>query len=259
MKNFMRPWVLFFVMSTVFLGCKNEDNEPEIDPTAENKKQLGTSAEDLLKNSPYPTLTIELAFNPLQRPQQASLDAFKSFILERVNKTGGVRFVETIIPLQEGAPFTIDEIRDIEDNVRTQFTSDNNIAVFVFFSNGISNNDTPTRVTLGTAYRNTSMVIFEATLQGLSNGDTGFLTNLEIATLNHEFGHLLGLTNIQNDDIHQSHEDPQNARHCLVEDCIMYFDAVDIERSSLRTLFGRGPVPQLDPLCIEDLRAKGGK
>lgn len=262
MKFFYRGLLLILLVFMIVLSCKNDDDAPieEIDLNEENKKPLGTSSRDLLSNSTYTSLTVELAYTNTYQPIDSSLVAFKNFINSRVNKSMGVNFVETVVEQQPNDPFTIDEIRTIEDNIRTQFTEGDNIAVFVFFSNGSSQNDTQTRVTLGTAYRNTSMVIFERTLQVIAEGDLDFLQNLETATLNHEFGHLLGLTNIQGDDIHTDHEDRENTKHCKIEDCLMFFDAININRSSVRQFANRGgSIPVLDPLCIEDLQAKGGK
>ena len=77
----------------------------------------------------------------------------------------------------------------------------------------------------------------------------------------------LGLVNIQNDDIHNStntvHEDPNSNRHCVVENCLMYFQTSTTTIPKMETFFkkmaNRKAVPSLDPLCISDLQAKGGK
>ena len=175
-----------------------------------------------------------------------------------MNKPGGITITETRIPEAEGSPFTTEELNAIEDENRTVYTSGDNIAVYVFFANGVSSNDTSTRVTLGTAYLNTSIVIYEKTLQTLAASNPSLdLSTLETTTLQHEFGHILGLVNLLDDDIHANHMDTGHPKHCIVEDCLMYFESNNrsqvIERFS-----GRVAVPELDPLCIEDLQAKGG-
>ncbi len=246
---------LFFVL----FACKSDDTEEIVeDPTAENKKALGTSAEDILSSDTYNSITVEIAFPPTFGPTETAKINLRNFLEERINKPGGINIVETPIPLQDGSPFSISEVRDIEDEVRTQYTEGNDIAVFIYFSGGKSSNDTQTTVTLGTAYRNTSIVIFQSTLKTLTQSNPSNLPVLESTTLNHEFGHILGLTNIQEDDIHIDHEDPVNQKHCIVEECLMYFDATSVTRSMLDRMLGRGMVPVLDPLCIEDLQAKGG-
>jgi hypothetical protein len=265
MRSFsIQIFLLFFVLLTTF-SCKEDDNEEIIinDPKAENRKGLGTSSEDILSSDIYKSLTVELVYSEVYKPTQESLDNFKAFILERVNKPSGINFVERQIAAQPNDPFDIDEIREIEDRVRTRYTEGNDIALYVFFSNGSSSNDTATRVTLGTAYRNTSVVIYERTLQVITEGDPVLLPLIESTTLHHEFGHILGLTNILDDDIHNQHEDTNNAKHCFVEDCLMYFEATNVTRSSMTNMMDnlrrRMEAPVFDPLCIADLQAKGGK
>ena len=259
-----RILLLFFALLTIS-ACKKDDEEetPMEDPLAENRKGLGTSSEDILSSDIYKSLTVELVYSEVYKPTEESLNNFRNFILERVNKPSGINFVERQITAQPNDPFSIEEIREIEDRVRTQYTEGNNIALYVFFSNGSSTNDTQNRVTLGTAYRNTSVVIYERTLQVITENDPILLPLIESTTLHHEFGHILGLTNIVDDDIHNQHEDTQNANHCFVEDCLMYFEATNVTRRSINTMMntlrGRMEVPELDPLCVEDLQAKGGK
>lgn len=260
MKSVLRLFFLFLGISLIFVACKDDDaDENPVDPTAENKKALGTSAEDLLSDDIYTKLRVELVSTASFQPDAASIQAFRNFIEERVFKPGGIQFIERQIPDQAGAPFTLDEIKDFEEEFRTQYTVGNDIAVYIFFSNGSSSNDTQSTVTLGTAYRNTSIVIYQKTLEIITQSEPQLLPLLEQTTLEHEFGHIFGLVNLQNDDIHSVHEDPNSAKHCVVEECLMYFDATNVGRSQLTRLFARGAVPPLDPLCIADLQAKGGK
>ncbi len=239
----------------IISSCKDDDSDELInDPKAENLKALGDSAEDLLSDDIYKSLTVEFLITNGYRPMQASLDNFKDFLNTRLNKSGGITYVETNIPNPSGSPFSLSEIRDIETEERTQYSTGDDIAVYVFFSNGNFAGDTNSSVTLGTAYRNTSIVIYEKTLQDVSASQGSDLFILEATTLRHEFGHILGLVNIKDDDIHQNHEDTVHTKHCIVEECLMYF-AINESRSFMN----RRSIPELDPLCIEDLQAKGGK
>lgn len=257
--SFFKLFLLICAFITIY-SCKKDDSpEVVIDPFAENKKELGTSAEDILSNDIYKSLTIELVYSNFYRPTQETIDNLRAFIMERVNKPQGINFVETVVAEQPNDPFSIEEIREIEDRLRTKYTEGDNIAVYIFFSNGSSTNDTQTSVTLGTAYRNTSIVIYQRTILLITESDPLLLPLLESTTLNHEYGHILGLTNILGDDIHQEHEDLAHLKHCFVEDCLMYFEASNVTRSSLERMMRRMEVPQLDPLCIGDLQAKGGQ
>lgn len=260
----MRPFPikLFLLLFTIMAiySCKKDDSPEEemIDPLAENKKALGESGEDILSNDIYKSLTVELVYSEDYKPTQETIDNFRAFIMARVNKPQGINFVESVVAEQPNDPFSIEEIREIEDRLRTKYTEGDNIAIYVFFSNGSSTNDTQTTVTLGTAYRNTSIVIYERTIKVITESDPIILPLLESTTLNHEFGHILSLTNILGDDIHQMHEDQAHLKHCFVEECLMYFDANNVTRARLERMMRRMEVPELDPLCIEDLQAKGG-
>jgi hypothetical protein len=98
------------------------------------------------------------------------------------------------------------------------------------------------------------MVVFEKTLRSLSASQGFDLFLLEETTLQHEFGHVMGLVGLLDDDIHEGHEDPLHSNHCIVQNCLMYF-----ENNTSRSFRKISSVPLLDPLCIEDLQAKGGK
>ncbi|QNJ98240.1 membrane metalloprotease [Constantimarinum furrinae] len=246
-------FALLFLSFLLILSCKSDDGGPMEDPRAENLKALGTSAEDLLSDDEYTSIVVEIVYANGYRPQQLTIDSFEIFLNDRLNKPDGISIVETVIDAPQGKPFSIQEIREIEANNRTRYTVGDEIAVYVFFANGSSSNDTANSVTLGTAYQNTSIVIYEETIQNLNLGDF-FL--VEATTLRHEFGHLLGLVNIQGDDIHSDHEDPDNNKHCVVEECLMYFASTNPGTIPNPV---KGDIPPLDELCLADLQAKGGK
>jgi hypothetical protein len=173
---------------------------------------------------------------------------------ERINKPGGITFIENVITLPIVSSYSLDKIKEIEEEYRSEYTTDDTIVLYIFFSNAEAESDTPIVKTLGTAYRNTSMVIYEKTLHLVSESQNIDLEILEGSTLHHEFGHILALVNLTNDDIHQDHEDQANANHCRVEECLMYYTS-----NFARNIKRLGIVPDFDPLCIADLQAKGGK
>lgn len=245
----------FFFSFLMILSCSSDDDSAPIDETKiENQKALGTSASDLLSQNAYTSLTVEIAYNSGYRPTQQTIDDFKTFLEDRVNKPAGITYVETEI----NSPFvetqTIQEIKEIENEQREYYTVEDDIAVFIYFTGAKASTDTETAVTLGTAYLNTSIVVYEKTLREVSTNQNLDLYLLEETTLQHEAAHLFGLVNIQEDDIHSEHEDLAHKKHCIVESCLMYYQS-NIT-SSFRNMVS---VPLLDPLCIEDLQAKGGK
>lgn len=261
MKLSIYKFIFILFVGLAIISCKSDDsNEIEVDPKAENLKALGSSAEDILSDDIYKSLTIELVYSSIYRPTQEAIDNLWAFINARVNKPSGVVFIETMINDQSGAPFNISEIRAIEAENRTIFTVEDDIAIYIYFANGSAQGDTKNSVTLGTAYQNTSIVLYEKTLQTLTVDNPDLLPDLESTVLHHEMGHIFGLVNIQSDDIHTNHEDPDNSRHCIIEECLMYFESLAPTRQIMDQLMRRGgSIPEFDSLCIEDLQAKGGK
>ena len=255
--NHRKIVLLLFLLLMAGGGCSDDESSVPVDPGAANNQPLGTSAEDILSEGDFTKLTIELVYTNSFRPEPSSVLGFQNFINGLVNKPGGVAFVERVIADQAGAPFSIEEIRAIEQANRTVFTEDDHLGIYVFFSNGASSNDTQNTVTVGTAYRNTSIVIYQKTLEFITQSEPEILPILEQTTLNHEMGHLMGLVNIQNDDIHAVHEDPQAEKHCIHEDCLMYFDATDVGRQMLQRWTQLRAVPELEIQCLEDLQFKG--
>ena len=179
----------------------------------------------------------------------------KTFLELHTYKTN-ITFIERQIATPSGAPYTIDEIRTIEADNRTSFNTENTISVFIFFANGDREGMEEGKITLGTAYQNTSMVIFEKTIQ---NNTQGFgapdKSSIEITTLTHEFGHLFGLVDIGS-EMQNNHLDPDSGGHCNVEGCLM---RAQVEFSSgITGMLGNG-IPDLGPECIADLQANGGR
>ena len=254
MKKYIVRLLVVLSLPLLFITCKKDDDTvSDAVDRSENLKGLGESAEDILSDDIYKSLVVEVVYSQGFRPEQLTIDLLGDFLRSRVNKPQGVRIVETVIEAPQGEPYTTSEIREIEKDNRTKFTVDDEIAIYVFFANGNAFGDTNSSVTLGTAYQNTSVVVYQETIQSLNTNR--FL--IESTTLQHELGHLFGLVNLLNDDIHTDHEDPDSNKHCVVEDCLMFFS------STLPNITLPNPspsdVPQLDALCIADLQAKGGK
>ena len=102
---------------------------------------------------------------------------------------------------------------------------------------------------------NTSMVIFDAVIQNMN----GSRSEIQTATLHHEFGHLFGL--VDNGTPAQSeHEDkdPEYKAHCSVEGCLMAAQ-LDVRNSPLSFLENGQRLLDFDEKCKLDLKANGGK
>jgi hypothetical protein len=253
------------LVCSILFSCASEEAEQIIDPTtgdtmnvATNRQQTGSSANDLLSANTFDKMIVEIAFIEGFRPRQEALDNFKDFIEKRTFKTAGVTFSEKEISATGKTEYTLDEVVAIEKENRTKYNSNSTVAVWVLFINGNSSRDSNQGSILGSAYWNTSFVIYEETIQGLSN--SAFEPErslLESAVIHHEFGHILGLTNIGT-DLQSDHEDvPDHSGHCVVESCLMYFAAETSQ--GIDNMITGGEVPELDAQCLADLEANGGR
>lgn len=234
-------------------GNGNNGNGNDI---SANQQPTGTSANDLLSDATYTSMVVELVYVQGFEPTQTAVNNFVSFLEDRTFKPNGITVETRAIASPGNGPYTNQEIANIEDANRTKYNTSNQIAVWAFFADSESASNTNDGVVLGTAYRNTSFVIYEETIHGLS--DSAFEPNrsvLEATVINHEFGHILGLTNLGT-DLQSDHEDPEHPKHCNVESCLMYWTAET--GSGLDSLMG-GSAPELDPQCIADLQANGGQ
>ena len=259
-KGLLSGILLVFFAILIVISCQNDDsgsNDDGIDPNfnAANNLGAGQSANEFLSSSEFTSMRIELAYPDGFRPTQQSIDLLVPFLQERLNKPDGITLVESVIVSDETAPYSTAEIRAIEEANRTVFNSGDELGVYIFFSDGSSDGDSGTSVTLGTAYRNTSMVIYQQTFLELGNNSPTGINRaiLETSTLRHEFGHLFGLVDFGTDE-QEPHEDVNAAHHCNVEGCLM-------QASVMTSMFNTSSIdaiPDFDPLCIQDLQANGG-
>lgn len=244
----------------LFISCSREDdpidNDYVVNPIT-NKQATGSSSNDLLSDKKFTSMVIELVYVTGFEPSATAVNNLVSFLGARTYKPNGITVQKREIPSPGKTTFTVQEIATIEDANRTKYNTANQIAVWVFFVDGKSVIDTSTSVVLGMAYRNTSMVIYEQTLHGLS--DSPFEPNrglLETTVINHELGHILGLTNLGT-ALQSNHEDTEHTKHCNVSSCLMYWSAET--GHGISNMVSGGTAPQLDAQCIADLRANGGK
>ncbi len=258
LKRLRFPILILLCAAFTVVGCGSDDEAtpPETNSNATaNQQPLGTSANDLLAATAFRSLRLELAYADGFRPTQTTIDLIQSFLEERLDKPDGITIVERLITPTETAPYDINEIVAIEDANRTVFNDGDEIGVWMFFSDGISESNSGNSFVLGTAYRNTSMVVYEKTFIDLANTSPTPInrTLLETSTLRHEFGHIFGLVNVGT-PLTSEHEDEDNPRHCNVEGCLMFFQTV----TSIFNTSDVATIPDFDPLCIADLQANGG-
>ena len=246
--------VLQIISFSLLLSCSNNENLDNTNGIINNQQAIGSSSKDLLTDKTFKSAVIEVVYVEGFEPTSAAINNFVSFFNARAYKPNGINVVLKSIPSPGTSPYSIQEIADIESANRTKFNTSNQIAIWVFFADGQSTTDTSTSVILGESYRNTSFVIFEKTVQTLSNSPLEpNRTLLETTVITHEFGHILGLTNL-GAPLQSNHEDAVHLNHCNVSSCLMYWSS-----ETGKNLGSATTAPQLDAQCIADLRANGGK
>ena len=260
----MKNILLRVVLVCGFLFSCASESEKQIDEentnsinVVTNRQATGSSANDLLSDAIYKKMVVEIGFINGFKPTETALKNLKTFVQNRTNKTQGIEFITKEIAATEKDVYTIEEIVDIEKQQRTIYNTSYTIAIWVLFVDGKSSKDSSSISILGSAYWNTSIVIYEEIIHNLS--DSTFEPSrslLESSVLNHEFAHILGLTNLGS-DLQSDHEDAAHPKHCNEEDCLMYWAADSSE--GLGSLFSEGEVPTLDAQCLTDLKGNGGK
>lgn len=256
---------LFTIALTILIGAvmgcsDSEDPDPgntnNIDKTV-NQKAVGVSAQDFLRDENFDKLIVEIQYVEGFAPTEEALDNLKSFLESTLNKPNGITFKETSIPSPGLAPYSVDDIKAIEDENRSDYNTDQTLAAYVFFADGDYHENIGNAKVLGIAYRNTSMAIFESTVRDLSDDllEPDRVV-LESTIINHEFGHVMGLVGIGT-PTQTDHQDFEHGHHCDVEECLMNW--VVQTGDVIENLANTQSVPQLDAQCQADLQANGGK
>lgn len=285
-------YLVLFSLGLV-LACTKKSEDPtteepiaEIDKKA-NLQAAGDSANDILSNSKFTKMKVEIAYVTGFKPTNAAMSEFMTFLNTYTFKEN-IELIFTELDSSGEETLTIQEIADLEEENRTVYNNGDTLGVYIYFTDASSDDDNEDEdlVTLGAVYRNTTMVIHEVTIRRLAARSSIISTaDVEIATINHEFGHLFGLVNLGTPPVN-NHEDIEAANHCNVSGCLMRAElqfpqqsgkssslAAKNELKSSCSLTGKSIMQMLarstskgfvnavplDTECILDIRSNGGK
>ncbi len=239
------------LLSTI--ACKKETtftNNPDADDL--HNKAVGFSANQLLSAGTYKSLKIEIQYVTGYAPDAAALNHLQNVLSSYLNKPSGITIVTKEISTPVPTVLSIDQVKSLEEENRTVFTTGDQIGVYFLYTNGSFTDDK----VLGAAFRNTSMVLFGKKIHENSGGlGQPSRTKLEATVLEHEFGHILGLVDIGS-PMQTNHKDPAHGNHCSNTNCLMYYAA---ETTDILGFLVTGNIPSLDANCAADLQANGGK
>jgi len=264
----MKKYPLLILFALLLAACSkssdggNSNNTNSVSKSA-NLKETGASANDILSNANFSSLEIEIGYVGNYQPTQEAVDNLLAFLEARTYKQDITVNYKTL-PSPKKDTLSLEEIADLEKVNRTAYNNGNTLAIYIYFADAPSEDDNAStgEVTLGAVYRNTSMVIYEATVRELAARTPLIsLADAETATINHEFGHLFGLVDLGSPEVNP-HEDTASKNHCDRSGCLM---RAELEfgaglMSTLQSRVGRAAVvPGLDSECILDLQANGGR
>ncbi|PWL38088.1 hypothetical protein DKG77_07290 [Flagellimonas aquimarina] len=257
---------IIFVFGCI-IGCSNDSDDA---PTTQNVNKsanlqaTGSSANDFLSNTNFDRLLVEIAYVEGFQPSGQTVANFEDYLRERTFKQN-IEFSFKSLSSPNEETLVLEEISELENENRTAYNDGTTLAVYIYFADAPSDGDDESEglVTLGAVYRNTSMVIYESTIRDLANRATTItLTDVETATLNHEFGHLFGLVNLGTTPVN-NHEDAEAENHCNVNGCLMraelQFGGPMMKMLESNASKGSAAVPVLDAECILDLQGNGGR
>lgn len=288
----MKELKILYLLVFGFLAFScSKDSEPEvvIDKSA-NLLSTGDSANDILSNETYDKIQIEIAYVTGFRPTATAISDFTDFLNQHTFKQNiEIIYNELESPNEEN--LTLQKIAELETENRTAYSNGDTLAVYIYFADSPSEDDDEDEglVTLGAVYRNTSMIIHEITIRKLASQSIAVSnTDVETATLNHEFGHLFGLVDLGTPAL-SDHEDTNAENHCNVDGCLMRaelqftlsgkskFDplagayaknqnpACVLSGATIMSLLSPTKtgktveVPGLDAACVADIQGNGGR
>jgi hypothetical protein len=270
MNVFNKVRVLALAGSLVLtINCsKNSDDTVETDPGGIDKTgnllATGDSAHDILANDTFTKLLIEIDYVSGFQPSMEAMNNLQAFLQARTFKQE-VEILYDELPSPNEDDLSLQEIANLETGNRTVYNDGTTLAIYIYFADAPSVDDDPIEgtVTLGAVYRNTSMIIHESTVRKLAlQSNQVTIADVETATLNHEFGHLLGLVNLGTTPVND-HEDPNAIHHCDIQGCIMsaelQFGSGVMGILNRRVAKETAAVPGLDAECILDLQQNGGR
>lgn len=249
MKNIANFCILLVLVFNISCTKKNNGNDEETGLRQSARLDTGASANDLLSNDTFTKLKIEIAYVSGFRPTSSAMNDFLTFIrLHTFKNDIEISYKELASPDKES--LTLQEVADLEAENRTVYNEGDTLGMYIYFADAPSDNDDDSEglVTLGVVYRNTSMVIYERNIRLLANQNSSItVADIETATINHEFGHLLGLVNLGSPQVNL-HEDAEDENHCNQVGCLMRAE-LQFSGTGKSSLFAKNENDQLKSSC----------
>ena len=161
--------LLFFVCIAFVLSCSTESSDNPADKRAANLKVTGSSGSDLLSDMEYTSMNIEIVYAEGYRPTDEAVSRFQSFLEARTYKPDGINITLRSAASSNRSPFNEDDIKAVERETRTLYNVGDEIAVWIYFADGEKDEDKENTITLGSAFRNTSIIVYGKTIRDFAS------------------------------------------------------------------------------------------
>ena len=249
-------WLLIVGMLLITTSCfKDNEVDERVQSIRAAKRPPGVSAHELLSSETYKSIKLEIHHMEGYPLSSSTASTVINWLEGLVNKPMGIQLVTKAIPAKGKEKYSVQDVRDIEDENRTAYNTGEELGLYILIVDGYFEKDTETEASLGFAHRNTSIVLLGKRMAENSNRlGKPDKDRLEITVLEHELGHLLGLVNLGT-EMTTDHEDHEYGGHCDNEDCLMYWA---VETNNIFNTLNQ-PIPTLDENCRNDLKANGGR
>lgn len=270
----------------------------EIDKKA-NLLATGDSANDILSNENFDKIVIEIAYVTGFKPTESAMTQFMDYLKEHTFKTDiKLVYKELSSPVEDELTLQEIADLETKNRTAYNSGSTLAIYIYFADAPAEGDDLDGGLVTLGAVYRNTSMIIHEVTVKQLAARSNSIsVADVETTTLNHEFGHLFGLVDLGTDMVNDHESQSENSdgvlvgdNHCNQIGCLMRAELLfggssgkSIRANSIAqyeagmkagcalsgnsvlkllqhtTAKSNAAVVGLDPECILDIRANGGR
>jgi hypothetical protein len=261
------PGVLFATALAVSLfSCgphaPGDGNEIGIEGTAPERPL------DYVRAAPFPRLVLELDHTEGRAPREEVVERLLADLEEILDKPDGIALVhDGILPVRgDDHVWDFAALQALATEHFDLEVAPGTLKIHVLFLDGRYENEN----VLGVAWGNRTAVVFRDRVESLCQQRLDIVSREaacrhgEHGVLLHEIGHVLGLVN-NGLEMHADHEepDPDRARHCEHDDCVMYWAyarpaAFDLIRDRIGGGVGGGDQDRyatFGPACRADFEA----
>src|SRR5690348_5906099 len=131
----MRKLSLIIVL-LCFFGCKKDNSNSTELSNAYSNAAVGASAHDLLSAANASSLKIEIQYMTGFVPDAGALSHFQDVLNTILNKPSGITLEQREITAQHKSTYTLDDIKAIEQQNRSVYSSGSVIGVYILIVDG---------------------------------------------------------------------------------------------------------------------------